>query len=231
MTVERHHSDLCAAAYRTSRENIIRLVREHPEGTGLPVRACPGWSVRDLVGHLLQVCRMVLAEAPGEISEPPAPEAGTLLPALVDAWTDLDGGLPEVLRRAPGLRARIMVLDVLSHELDIRQTLEIPVPHEHGAFSDALDLAIMGFTLSVATHDLPALRIETPEREWLAGSGEPAGTVRAGSLDLFRSLTGRRTTSQIRELSWSDAPDAWLPAFVWGPFAPPENRVEETAGD
>jgi hypothetical protein len=61
----------------------------------------------------------------------------------------------------------------------------------------------------------------------VAGEGEPAGTLSGDRLDLFRSLVGRRSPAQIAALSWTCDPQPWLPAFIWGPFHPPEHPVEE----
>ncbi|MEW2065186.1 MULTISPECIES: maleylpyruvate isomerase family mycothiol-dependent enzyme [unclassified Streptomyces] len=215
-------------AYRACRVNITRLVTSDPSVAELPVPACPGWSVRDLVGHLVLVCRMAVDEEPGEISEPPPPPPGIPIGELVATWAVLEERLPAVLARADWLRRRILPLDALSHELDLRTALGLP-PESSPALADALDLAVGGFGLSLNGHGLPALRIRTPDREWTAGQGEPAVTLRGESLDVFRALTGRRTVRQIGELSWSASPASWLPAFTWGPFTPPTDAVEEAA--
>lgn len=216
-------------AYRACRENITRLVTSDLSVAELPVPACPGWSVRDLVGHLVLVCRMAVDEDPAEISEPPPPPPGIPVHELVITWAALEEQLPEVLPRAEWLRRRILPLDALSHELDLRTALGLPPPDGSPALADALDLAVMGFTLSLHGHGLPALRVRTPDREWTAGEGEPAATLGGGSLEVFRALTGRRTVRQIGELSWSTPPASWLPAFTWGPFTPPTRAVEEAA--
>ncbi|MFI7139286.1 maleylpyruvate isomerase family mycothiol-dependent enzyme [Streptomyces massasporeus] len=213
--------------YRACRENITRLVTSGPSVADLPVPACPGWSVRDLVGHLVLVCRMVVDEEPGEISEPPAPAPGIPVAELVATWFELEKELPRALPRADWLRRRILPLDAFSHELDLRTALGIPPPDRHPALADALDLAVMGFTLSLHEHGLPALRIQTPDRAWTAGESEPAATLRGESSEIFRALTGRRTARQIGELSWSASSAVWLPAFTWGPFTPPTHPVEE----
>ncbi|MFJ9431934.1 maleylpyruvate isomerase family mycothiol-dependent enzyme [Streptomyces sp. NPDC101490] len=215
--------------YRACRENITRLVTSDPSVTDLLVPACPGWSVRDLVGHLVEVCRMAVDEDPGEISEPPAPPPGIPLAELLTTWAELDKELPRVLPGMDWLRRRVLPLDALSHELDIRAALGMPLPDRHPALPDALDLAVMGFTLSLDGHGLSALRVETPDRVWTAGQGEPAVTLSGESPEIFRALTGRRTVRQLGELSWSAAPASWLPAFTWGPFAPPPHPVEGAA--
>ncbi|MEU2148715.1 maleylpyruvate isomerase N-terminal domain-containing protein, partial [Streptomyces globisporus] len=63
-------------AYRACRENITRLVTSDPSVAELPVPACPGWNVRDLIGHLVLVCQMAVEEDPGEITDPPPPPPG-----------------------------------------------------------------------------------------------------------------------------------------------------------
>ncbi|MEU5314777.1 maleylpyruvate isomerase family mycothiol-dependent enzyme [Streptomyces sp. NPDC021562] len=228
MTASRRSESFFSAAYRSCRDNIIRLARTHPEKASWPVPACPGWSVRDVISHLLQVCRLVVAEVPVDIHHPPAPEPTVPLMQLLTAWEELDEVLAEVLERTPWLRRGTMLLDAFSHELDIRAAAGMPPPHDHPAFADALELATMGFTMSVNARRLPTLRIKTPGHAWLIGDGTPAATVRGESLEVFRSLTGRRTLAQIRELSWSADPASWLPAFAWGPFTPPAEQVESS---
>ncbi|RST23212.1 hypothetical protein EF908_12090, partial [Streptomyces sp. WAC04770] len=102
-------------AYRACRENITRLVTSAPSVAELPVPACPGWNVRDLVGHLVLVCRMAVDEYPGEISEPPPPPPDIPIVDLVLAWAELEKELPGVLPRADWLRRRILPLLSLIH--------------------------------------------------------------------------------------------------------------------
>ncbi|WP_367572246.1 maleylpyruvate isomerase N-terminal domain-containing protein [Streptomyces globisporus] len=216
-------------AYRACRENITRLVTSDPSVAELPVPACPGWNVRDLIGHLVLVCQMAVEEDPGEITDPPPPPPGIPVHELVVTWAALEEQLQEVLLRADWLRRRVLPLDALSHELDLRSALGLPPPDGSPALADALDLAVGGFTMSVQGRGLPALRVRTPDRKWAAGEDEAAATLSAGSLEVFRALTGRRTVHQIAELSWSTSPASWLPAFTWGPFTPPTSTIEESA--
>ncbi|MFF7457939.1 maleylpyruvate isomerase family mycothiol-dependent enzyme [Kitasatospora sp. NPDC008115] len=217
-------------AYRRSREAISALVAGLPDPAAVGVPACPDWSVRDLVGHLVHICESFVALEDNQIDLVPlddVPAAG-----LLERWAGLDDALPEALDRTPELRRRILLLDAFSHELDLRQGLDVPVePTAHPAFDGALDLTTMGFGLAVHGGGLPALRIETPERSWVVGEGEPAGTVRGAAVDVFRSLSGRRTRPQIEGLEWSGGPAGrWAEAFAWGPFAPPAAEVEPFAG-
>jgi uncharacterized protein (TIGR03083 family) len=217
-------------AYRRTRENITGLVARKPDAATAGVPACPGWSVRDLVGHLVHICESFVALEESQIDL--RPHQGVALAGLLDRWASLDGALREALIRTPELRRRILLLDVFSHEIDLRVCLGEPVaPDGHPAFFGALDLATMGFGLAVHGGELPPLRIETPERDWVVGEGAPVATVRGPGLDVFRSLTGRRTWRQIERLRWSGEPSAtWTTAFAWGPFAPPAAEVDPVHG-
>ncbi|MFE0704559.1 maleylpyruvate isomerase family mycothiol-dependent enzyme [Streptomyces sp. NPDC058872] len=231
MTGPQRPEDFYGTAYRDVRDDVARLLRDRPDAAELPVPACPAWNVRDLVGHLLQVCRRVIAEDPRELPDVPPPEQHRPIGELLSEWASLDGPVREVLDRAPGLRPRIALMDLVSHHLDVRRALDVPLTGDHPAFRDALELVVLGFGLSLVEHGLPALRIETPDGSWTIGEGGAAATMGGRSLDVFRSLTGRRTLVQIGELAWSTPPEPWRPAFAWGPFTPPPRPAENLTSD
>ncbi|WP_431682718.1 maleylpyruvate isomerase family mycothiol-dependent enzyme [Kitasatospora sp. KL5] len=218
------------AVYRCSREAIAALVAALPDPATVGVPACPDWSVRDLVGHLVHIGESFVALEDSQIDLDPL--AGVPVTELLDRWERLDGALSEALGRSPELRRRILLLDVFSHELDLRYGLDAPAePTAHPAFDGALDLSTMGFGLAVHGAGLPALRIEIPGRAWVVGEGTPLATVRGAAVDVFRSLTGRRTRPQIQGLEWSgESAGRWAEAFSWGPFAPPAVEVEALVG-
>ncbi|MER7707813.1 maleylpyruvate isomerase family mycothiol-dependent enzyme [Kitasatospora sp. NPDC097605] len=232
MTAERTQHDPAEQylVYRRSREAITALVAGLPDPAAVGVPACPDWSVRDLIGHLVHICESFVALEDNQIDL--GPLADVPVAGLLDRWSGLDGELPAALDRSPELRRRILLLDVFSHEVDLRLGLDASAePAAHPAFDGALDLTTMGFGLAVHGGGLPALRIETPGRSWVVGEGEPAGTVRGAAVDVFRSLSGRRTRAQIEGLEWSGEPAGrWAEAFAWGPFAPPAAEVEPLVG-
>ena len=41
------------ARYETHRDRLTTLVLDDPGRWGAPVPACPGWSVHDVIGHLV----------------------------------------------------------------------------------------------------------------------------------------------------------------------------------
>ncbi|OKI28938.1 maleylpyruvate isomerase family mycothiol-dependent enzyme [Streptomyces sp. CB03911] len=214
--------------YDLTRESITGLLAGRPEAAGAPVPACPGWTVRDLVAHLADVCRAVGDGTQVLPLEHPDPDEEAGLAELLGRWPGLSARVPE---RSEGLRGIIMTMDALTHELDLREALGEPLPVAHPAYPASLDLVVLGMGLTVVAQGLPALRVETPGADWVVGQGEPGITVRGHRHDLFRSLTGRRTLGQVSGLDWSGPPDRWLPAFTWGPFSPPELAIEAPAAE
>jgi uncharacterized protein (TIGR03083 family) len=212
-------------AYRTIREDVTALLATAsltgPDGVAdVPVPACPGWSVRDAVSHLVEVSARVLARASGSPAQVPPP--GASLAQLLDVWRRLGEGVEAHMRAQNGRGTGGIVTDSFTHEVDLYYAVGAPVPTEHAAYPRALGVLTRGFGESVRAHELPAVRVVCDGMEWVSGAGEPALTLTAARHDLHRSFTGRRTHGQLAALDWSDDPSRWLPAFRWGPFAPPD---------
>lgn len=212
-------------AYRQIRQNVAELLRRHCEG-GRPVAACPGWTVRDLLAHLVSVCRRVVAASDGGAPDPRPVEAIDVV-GLLSEWAAVGERMDQILADSSPRRGGVAVMDAFTHEFDLRHALGVSLPLEHPAYPGAFDVVVSGYSAAVRERGLPALRIETDVASWVAGEGSPAAAVRAHRHDLYRSLAGRRTREQITRLSWSEDPDRWLPAFAWGPFTPPDRPVED----
>lgn len=211
-------------AFRTTRENITRLIEAHPEAAGQTVPACPEWTVRDLLAHVVENCRAA------NRSRGPRPIAALGVPELLDEWAQTGPQVEAKMAADARSNSAIFVMDTFTHELDLRRVVQEPVPADHPAFPTAMGVVLGGFSASVHGHGLQTLRIETEGAQWTAGWGPAAATLRAHPIDLYRSLAGRRTHQQIAELSWSTPARPWLPAFTWGPFDPPARATEELVG-
>ncbi len=219
------------AAYASVQRNLLDLLREI-KGAGEPlVPACPGWNVRDAVLHLLVICRDVEARLdPGSAARSGLTADGLRelgMSSLLDEWERSGGVVESALMRAEhSHKGAVLVMDAFTHELDIRLALGAVLPVDHPAFRGAFEVAVGGLSGSVMARGLPPFLLETDGGSWIAGDGEPVAVARGSRMELYRSITGRRTYEQIRQVNWSAEPGPWLPAFCWGPFRPPGKPVE-----
>ncbi|MEV6832658.1 maleylpyruvate isomerase family mycothiol-dependent enzyme [Amycolatopsis sp. NPDC051102] len=206
--------------YPEVRRGVRALLEGRPETHLRPVPACPEWTVIDLLGHLTGIAERVLVRHGG--TPPPALDGPPGVPALLDRWDDVGAELDRRLAAAGGHSGEIMVMDAYTHELDLRAALGVPPPAEHAAWVPSFDVLVRGFSGSLAGRELRPLRLRTTGGSaWTAGTGRPTASVTAPAYELYRALAGRRSLGQLAELDWSEAPGPWLPAFTWGPFAPP----------
>ncbi|WP_086852813.1 maleylpyruvate isomerase family mycothiol-dependent enzyme [Amycolatopsis kentuckyensis] len=206
--------------YAEVRRGVRALLEGRPGTHRRPVPACPNWTVTDLLGHLAAVAERVLRRHGG--TPPPTP-AGTLaVPELLDRWDDVGEELDRRLAEAGGRSGDVMVMDAYTHELDLRAALGVPPPVAHAAWAPSFEVLVRGFSGSVAGRGLPPLRLRTTGGStWTAGVGRPKDSLTAPAHELYRALAGRRSVAQLVGLDWSAAAGPWLPAFSWGPFAPP----------
>jgi uncharacterized protein (TIGR03083 family) len=215
-------------AYHATIRNVAELVAEHPDADRVPVRCCPEWTVRDLVGHLVGICAFAIGRTSGwaEAGRSSA-ELGT--GGLVAQWAGMGEPAERMLAARGERRGSIMVMDAFTHELDLRYALGAPLPADHPAFPRAFAVLLNGFATQVAAHELPAVSMAVDGHRWHAGPGDPVATLTGDRYDIYRSLAGRRTHEQITHLGWSRDSHRWLPAFTWGPFTPPTQPVESLA--
>jgi uncharacterized protein (TIGR03083 family) len=104
----------------------------------------------------------------------------------------------------------ILVNDLVVHETDIRASLGL----SRAAASPALSLALAGYAFSLEHRirllGLPTLVLAYDGKERRLGKGPKAATLAADRHELLRVLAGRRTRSQILELSWTGDPNTYV---------------------
>ncbi|HEV2639943.1 MAG TPA: maleylpyruvate isomerase family mycothiol-dependent enzyme [Actinocrinis sp.] len=218
-----------SVAYRASRERVTRLLQDRPDVGDHPIPACPDWTVRDILAHVVEICRKVDSRtaqvAPGE----PLPPTEAPMAELLALWARTNERAEPLIDGLAGLRPAILAMDVFTHEIDLHQALGAQVDADHPSYPGSLDLVVAGFSIAAGRRGLAGLRIETPGAEWTVGGGAPTAVLRGHRHDLYRSLTGRRTPAQIARLFRAGDPAPWLPAFTWGPFRAPAQPVEDLA--
>lgn len=223
------------SVYAEGRVRLTDLVMsEDPDGRTRPVPGCPEWAVRDVLAHVTGVCADVLTgNLEGVTTEPwtaaqVAQRKDTPLAEILVEWSEV---APQVEAIAPQFPDRVdeqWVLDLTTHEQDIRGALGTPGARDAAGLLIGVDFAAtMGLAASVSGRGLPALRVKAGDAEWVVGDGSPEASVEGSAFDLFRAMTGRRSENQVRQLQWEGDVDTFVPAFEFGPFTfPPADLVE-----
>lgn len=207
-----------AQLYQDTRERLSELVAGlDPAAFTVPVPACPGWTVRDVVAHLVAIPEDAIA---GRLAGIPDEEftadqiarfADVPVPQMLERWSAAAPQFEEVVQ---AFRIWPAVIDVASHEQDIRGALGLP-----GAQDCA---AIRQVSPRLATWlDLPVpVRIVTEYGEYRVGpgDGEPELRLSTSEFELFRWRMGRRSPAQLAAMDWSDDPSAVLGNLtIFGP--------------
>ncbi|MDP2291229.1 MAG: maleylpyruvate isomerase family mycothiol-dependent enzyme [Actinomycetota bacterium] len=199
--------------YRAARVRIGELVSRPTTDPDLPVPATPRWTVHDVVAHVSGVAADGtsgnMAGAPGEewTAAQVQRSANRSIAELLEEW-ERTGQLMEGFLSSPaGVNASAAVMDIHTHEADLRHALGVPleVPDD---FLEWAGAALRdGFADAVAAAGLPPVQVTAPDVEW------------------FRGRLGRRTEAEVRGFDWSAEPGPYLDAFfIFG-------RAEQSLGE
>ncbi|MCW2601516.1 MAG: hypothetical protein JWM02_3345 [Frankiales bacterium] len=182
---------------------------------GAPVPSCPGWTVRELAGHITGIHRWVLAALS---SQTPPPYDGTATDgdlaevyaaageAMVAALRDLPPDHPcwtfDKGNQSASFWRRRQVHEVAVHRWDVAPYVLSDEIAEDG-IDEALDL-MLPRQLALGRLTLPPgrLHLVSPTRSWSLGEGAPEATLHGSASDLLLSLWGRGTP---RPDPWRDA--------------------------
>ncbi len=221
MTAATGKADL-AGLYRETRERLLALVAGLDEATlATPVPACPGWSVQDVLAHLAASAEDAVA---GRLTGPPddaqtaaqvARFRGQDLPAVLSAWAQ---AAPAFADAVGALRIWPAVIDLASHEQDIRGALDQPGARDCAAIREC-----SGRMLRWLRPPVP-LRVAVEDGEYQVGpdapAGEPVLSLTTTRYEAFRWRMGRRSRAQLAALAWSGDPAPVLAHLtVFGPAA------------
>jgi uncharacterized protein (TIGR03083 family) len=211
-------------AYRDARHRVTTLasaLRDHQLRT--PVPATPGWTVHQLLAHLVggaadaAAGRIDDAGSDHWTARHVAERQHTPIEQLLDEWRHVgptvESQLTGVQFTGPNLAA-----DLICHEADLGEALGLPTVdriHWHDPFLDTM--------MQLLTHRLrPIASIQIRDEhgnEWHCGSDRPALTLHANSYELLRAMFSRRSRRQIAAWQWSaDPPPQAIDSFgVFGP--------------
>jgi Mycothiol maleylpyruvate isomerase N-terminal domain len=207
------------AHYARARARIVKRVRTLSiEELATPVVATPGWSVADVVAHLTGIVEDALA---GRLSGPPNDEQTAVEVArhrgrlIADVLADWDAGAPMFQTAITNAQIFPAVIDIISHEHDMRSALAAPGARDDFAVVFAATIAIEGLNLGA---DLLAVTFPDATTVRSVGDGQPTVTLHATPFDVVRTRLGRRTLDEVRALDWSTDPTPWFDRlFVFNP--------------
>lgn len=213
--------------YRRAREQVAELVRSlSAEQLELDVPACPGWTVHGVVSHLTGVATDA---ANGQLRSVPTPEqtavqiedrAGIPTSVVLREWERSGSQLEMLLSRSSGSMLA-PVIDVAVHEQDIRGAVGSPGNREGVLIELALNRALERFASKVESAGLAPVRFVDDQGALIAGRQDAPVFYQGSRFELFRSIYGRRSQTQItRRFHGADETDAYVSLLcLFGPAA------------
>jgi uncharacterized protein (TIGR03083 family) len=226
---------LIGEVYAEGRRRVSELVADLTAAQqAMRVPTCPEWTVADVLAHLAGVSGDILAGNIAGVGTDDWTEAqvaarrGRTAAELVAEWSEQGPRVEELAVHFPERIAKQWVMDLTSHEHDLRCALRRPGARDAEGVAIAADFLVgYGLDGAVTAAGLPALEVCGDDRAWLVGEGEPVGALKASSFELVRAFSGRRSAAQVRGLAWPVAPDAYLPVLAFGPFRLSEVDIDE----
>ena len=192
-----------ADAYRRTQERMIDLVQTAPvEDLDRDVLACPAWTVRDLVGHVVGIPAALAAgdlptgDLDAWLDGLVAARKGAPLADQLEEWRALDGAMGSILA-GPG---EVLFGDLAVHEHDLRGALDRP---DHAALEvDALlPRTVAAFAAPLRDAGLGAIEVRSDDQWWRSHDAEPGWTLMVSPWEAGRALNSRRTANELRQLS------------------------------
>ena len=208
--------------YRQSQGRILSLVNNGNVDT--PVEACPGWSVRDTLAHLLGVLTDL---SKGKIADS-AQEgwADTHIARAGDrSVSDLNAEWHLRANTTPAVfqeYGAVLHADCLTHEFDIKQAIGNRQGRDLQAVRSVALFYLGAIDQAWRSDVIPPLRIVTESKSLDVGGDNPQVSVEMSWWEIGRVVSGRRSVSQVKSLTWSNDPTPWLDhLFVFGPRETP----------
>jgi uncharacterized protein (TIGR03083 family) len=218
------------AEWTRAQQRVIELVSPlTEEQAGIKVPACPDWTVRDLLSHMVGLDADVLG------GDEPDDHNGEWTQAQVDARVGRDvatlveewAALTEPLGKWMAEHSTRPLGDVVIHEQDLRGALKVAGGQDGAGLASLRDT--FAGRLGDAVSDLPSLALVGDEWTWTSrGDASDAEVlIRTSDFDLTRALMSRRSEAQLR--AWTQRGDVvpFLSKFeLLGPL--PDDDLSET---
>jgi uncharacterized protein (TIGR03083 family) len=193
-----------ATAYRALRARVAEVVTAHAGAVGSDSPATPGWTVHDVLAHMVGVTDDVVhGRLDGVATEPwtaaqVVARSNVTAQMMLEEWDTLGPHFETLMAGVPAEIAGQAVFDAVTHEHDIRHALGAAGARD----TDALDQAWQWLVTMRPVNGGPTLRFVTEQGVQVSGPGEPEATVKASRFELLRAQSGRRNASEIAEYGW-----------------------------
>lgn len=244
MLVLVHAADL----YENTRERVVAETKDLDPSLAVP--ACPGWTVHDVVAHLVGLAVDVttgrldgyagaawtaqqVAERSSRTMAELFEEWESVLPKFLEINRNLAASdLPEMISHVLGPVPKTSFesafhVDLVHHEHDLLGATGTPRQVPLRADVAAMRAQLTNVRLRFAADRLPTLRISPTDtdRFWDVGTGAPSAWVSAPVIDLLRTFGGRRTLEEVHSFEWSGEFDGMAQRMVLPFFQAPSNPI------
>ena len=222
--------------YDAVRRRVSSLIEGHQSASDIEVPACPGWTVGDVLRHLVGVARdLADNEVDGYTSESWTERqlvglAGKSVPDLLSLWDDAARRLPAALPVADVPAVVLALGDAIVHEADLASAIAPARRVPEADVLAAIKTGVSRWRPALAASPAPPLRIAVRgDRDWWLGLDRgDSVTLDVQAYDLFRLLFGRRSRAEVGALGWSSDPTPYLDAGLPYPFKWSEASLDET---
>ena len=206
-------SESHATAYRELRLRVTDIVRA-ADSSALAgsAPATPGWSVHDLVAHLVGVPDDVVNGRMDGLASDSWTQAqvdkrtGRPFAALLEEWEGNGPAFEALLAAAPAEIAGQALFDAAAHEHDLRHAIGAPGARESDAVTEGWEWVTEARTRG-GEH---ALCFVIDGHERVSGTGEVLAKIEAPRFELFRAVSGRRAATEIEQYTWDRDPEPKL---------------------
>jgi hypothetical protein len=202
--------------YQEAQQRICALVTGDDAAWTVRLVACPAWSVRDVVAHMVAVAQ---DWASGRLAGPPtdaqtaaqvARFSGCDKATILAAWTDAAEQLDQ-LAETEALQAPLG--DITAHEHDVRGAIGRPGARDSAAVWHSTDQLLANLRTPVP------LRVTVEDGHYRSGPQDPDEIVlHTSRFEALRWRTGRRSRAQLAAMDWSSDPAPILDhLYMFGP--------------
>ena len=191
------------------------------------VPSCPGWTARDLIGHLAGLTEdwvagnLVSYASPEWTTRHVARFAGQPVAELFGTWRDARrsfAALPDSSEM--GDPAMWALGDALVHEADLHEALGRGTRPPMEAVTVGLKFGVARWRAHLPKRGVPSLRIDVVDAKgyWCGEPDDAAPVLRVDTWGLFRLLYGRRSRSWVAASVRQGSPQQLIEAGLPYPF-------------